>query len=442
MIHKKIGLAEIAEQGIGSIVTFWTIIVTSFFVFSSQNIIAPNLNNIGLFFQLSTQKQIDFYIGGIVPFLLFFVGGLASIYTGALAQKYRQIYLFLFFSLSSGICSLFLPLWNSIHYFYCFLLLAGAATGGFFPLPFALISELFSEKSKFIGSAYLSFAIGLGIAFGQFFAGYLGNEYPKQGWRYAYLSISLAILLLSTTYLLIYTKYKQRINSLFIDTHPTDSQKESIRKRIQMIFRKRTNTIVFVQGLFGCIPWGVFSFFLISFYENKYAISKILATSYALAAGGGMLLGTFLGGLLGQKLYNRKKTYLPLFMAISILFSILPIYLVLHQSRITNPILFAGFNMITGFIATLPAANINGILMNSNTAKDKSLIFALLNILESFGRGFGPFFISIILLMIPNRELAFKLSLLAWIPTSILWLFVSKSIEQDSIDERVQNENK
>ena len=78
--HRKtflsyIGLGELSSQGSRVILAFWMIIGMTFFLFGDQNLIAPNLKNIASSFGIVDQKEIDWYMGGLIPIFFFILGG-------------------------------------------------------------------------------------------------------------------------------------------------------------------------------------------------------------------------------------------------------------------------------------------------------------------------------------------------------------------------------
>ena len=84
-------------------------------------------------------------------------------------------------------------------------------------------------------------------------------------------------------------------------------------KDFSSIFKIKTNLLVFLQGIFGTIPWGVFSIFMIDYFVVDKGYSKPIATLVITLVGGMALLSSLIGGFVGNKLYQKNPKYLPLF---------------------------------------------------------------------------------------------------------------------------------
>lgn len=75
-------------------------------------------------------------------------------------------------------------------------------------------------------------------------------------------------------------------------------------------------SIVFLQGIPGCIPWGVIYVYLPDYLVQETSLNMNQATIIVILFGVGATLGSVLGGWMGQSVYNRNKIYLPIFMGI------------------------------------------------------------------------------------------------------------------------------
>lgn len=184
---------------------------------------------------------------------------------------------------------------------------------------------------------------------------------------------------------------------------------------------------------------GVFSVFMMDYYETSFGMSKLEATGIVSVMGIGILVGTFAGGLFGQKIYNYKKTYLPVFVMSSIVAGTIPSWFLLSVGKGNFGSYFPLLSFFAGFMAGLPASNINGIAAGVNRTEDRSAVFALLNVLENLGKGGGPLIVSLLLSFFPDRKTAFILSILFWIPAGLLWIPVIFNFERDELNAGISS---
>lgn len=264
-------------------------------------------------------------------------------------------------------------------------------------------------------------------------------------------------------------------------------------KDFKIILSTKTNIGAFLQGIPGTVPWGVFFVYLVHYYESNYDIPKDEAAFYLTVAALGIFVGTFFGGHIGNWLYNKRKVWQSRFSMWAVFLGIIPaLFLlqfspenfksaagnkpaptVLTQERLASgelthsmiceikireaavekrrqenlkknqagdasdsqagfyKTLFLLLNFITGVIIAIPGPNVRAILLNTNIPRNRGSIFALYNLTDDLGRGFGPFISSAFLLMIPDRTLALSIAILFWIPCGLAWLLISANLDKD-----------
>ena len=80
-----IGLGDLKKHGWRGILAFWMVSAIAFFLFADQNLIAPNLQNIGRSLGLNTDADVDWYLGGVILVVFFILGGAVSLIMGYLS---------------------------------------------------------------------------------------------------------------------------------------------------------------------------------------------------------------------------------------------------------------------------------------------------------------------------------------------------------------------
>ena len=311
--------------------------------------------------------------------------------------------------------------------------LTGVGIGGAFPLIYSLLGDYFPPRLRAAAAACIGLAMGVGIAYGQGLAGWLG---PTHGWRLPFLIVAAPNFLLAPLFLAtIREPARGRTEAIVAADHGYGAR--ITWAAYQQLFRIRTNLLVFVQGLFGTVPWGVFFVYLNDFLAQDKGYSVQTATTIVIGIGGASILGGFTGGMLGNRLYNRHPRYLPLLCAVTTFAAVIPTAALIQfpaQLGATDPsilpLLLTG--AAAGFTAAMTAPNIRAVLLNVNAPETRGSIFALYNLFDDLGRGLGPFFIGLLIASL-GRVGAFHVANLLWVVCGVLLVLMSRSFPRDEL---------
>ena len=193
--------------------------------------------------------------------------------------------------------------------------------------------------------------------------------------------------------------------------------------------------MIFIQGIPGTVPWGVFFIFLNDFYSQDKGFTVETATLIVMVVGAAAILGSFLGGLLGNWFYNRRPGHLPVLCGTSTLLGIIPMAVLINypsQIGIENPSttipMIIGF--FAGFTIAITGPNMRAMLLNVNTPETRGSIFSLFNLADDLGKGFGPVIISL-LIFVSNRLWAFNIANLFWLFCGVVLLFLTLVFPKD-----------
>jgi MFS family permease len=136
-----------------------------------------------------------------------------------------------------------------------------------------------------------------------------------------------------------------------------------------------------------------------------------------------------LGGLVGQRLLNWRRRYLPLLCAVSTALAVVPMaILISYPARpgqgLGGPLLIG---LLTGLLAAIAGPNINTMLQCVNPPERRGAIFSLLNLCNDLGRGFGAWVVGGMAASL-GRVPAFHLANLLWLfcsglLLSLIWVF-------------------
>jgi predicted MFS family arabinose efflux permease len=181
------------------------------------------------------------------------------------------------------------------------------------------------------------------------------------------------------------------------------------------IFGIKTNVLAFLQGIPGCVPWGVFMIFLNDFFAQDKGLSVETATLVVMAAGAATLVGILGGGFVGNYLYKRRPRNLALLCAATTSLGVVPTALMLNypaNSAAILPLFLIAF--VSGLLISVTGPNIYAMVLNVNAPETRGSIFSIFNLVDALGKGFGPVIISALILRF-GRLRAFNIANLFWL---------------------------
>lgn len=399
--------------------------VINLFLFADQNLMAPNLTQIAHEFGFNDIQR-DVNLGGNISFVFWVLGAVVTLGIGYFTDLMSRKRLFTAVVLIGSVPCFLTGFAQNYDQLFWLRALTGIGIGGIVPLTYSLIGDYFTHSNRAVASATVGLAQGLGIAIGQLLAGFIGPEF---GWRLPFIIVALPNVLLI---LLFWFTVREPLRGV-----TEESLKELIESGqaytgkinwslYKEIFRIKTNVLAFLQGIPGCVPWGVFFIFLNDFYAQDKGFSVESATLIVMAAGAACILGGFFGGLAGNWLYNRNPRYLPLLCAVTTLAGIIPTALLLNypsQAGVADPGMAAplAIAVFSGFLISITGPNMYAAILNVNTPETRGSIFSIFNLVDALGKGFGPVIISSLIVGF-GRLTAFNIANLFWVICGLLLL--------------------
>ena len=379
----------------------------SFFMFADQNLMGPNLTLIASDFNLLDVK--DQYLGGLIPLVFWIVGGFVALIVGYYTDVLSRKILFTLIVFIGEIPCFLSGFSETYIEFFILRALTGIGIGGIIPITYSIIGDLYAPNERIKVITLIGMASGLGIAVGQVVSGLLGDTF---GWRLPFIIFALPNFILA---IIFFMTASEPIRG-DMDTNITN-YKISKFSDLKYVFKIKTNILIFLQGIFGTIPWGVFSIFLIDYFVIEKSYLRSTATLVITLVGAMALLSSLIGGYLGNKLYNKNPRLLPLFCGISTILGVIPAALLINvPAKLNgNETLLVTYSVFTGLLIAMTAPNMKAILMNVNNAYTRGTVFSLYNFADDLGRGFGPFIIGNVLIYNFGRTVAFNIANLFWL---------------------------
>ena len=377
--------------------TYLTVLIciTVFFMFADQNLMAPNLSSIANDFGYDDHER-DEKLGGEISLGFFLLGAPVALFVGYLADvTNRCILLGIVILMGESACLGTYWVTTFPQLFVC-RVLTGISIGGATPVIFSLLADLYSEEYRVYMSTVVGVFMSLGVTCGQLLAGFIG---PAYGWRLPFLVVAIPAMFCGLIVILTATepirgaqeKSMLQINlnnsrnyesiettdqiSTENDNHRLLSNNDinnSIKyseeitwAKVYILFSTPSTIIIYLQGLPGCVPWGMIYTFMNDYLSSDRGFTVQQATLAILIFGIGGIVGAMIGGSLGQYLYSINKKYQIFMMGTTTGLSVLPIlYLLNTNSGPTGS--YYVMCAFMGIIVNMNGPNVRSVLQVRN----------------------------------------------------------------------------
>jgi translation initiation factor 4G len=382
-------------------------------VWSSSNLMAPNLSEMAVYFGLADPPQRrDLYLGSYCALAVSVaslpIAGTIGLWTDIVSSR-KLLYVATI--LGGGVSAIGTAYARNFRQLWMLRWINGGFMAGSVPVAFSFLGDLFDVHERNAASSGLTALMGAGIILGQVYAGTAGMV-----WSHAFIvSGSITIVLGILCWWLV--REPVRGGKEIVLRELIESGNRYERKLTPQAFRHavishRSNAILLWQGFFSSLPWGIIFVFLNDFLSQERGFSVPDATFLVAVFGFGCAMGGILGGYFGQELAAIHRSYLPLFMAVTTILGILP-FVGLLNSSFPNAHGFLGitYAILGGLIPSLPSVNVRPCLINVNPPESRGASLTTANLLINLGRGVGPCCITLIQSMFQvDRKFAFNVT--------------------------------
>ena len=398
----------------------------SFFLFADQNLMGPNLSQIADEFGFNDIQR-DVKLGGEISLVFWLIGGIFTLFFGYFTDIASRKKLLIISMLFGEIPCFLTGFVETYEQFFWLRALTGIGIGAIIPITYSLLADYFPSNMRSAATGYLGLVVGLGIGGGQLLAGITGPEY---GWKISFIIVSVPNFI----FLLLYALFATEPPRGKSDKNKTDLTKINYCI-LKKLISKKTNILVFLQGIAGTVPWSVFFVYLTDYLAQDIGYSVQMASLVVFVIGLSAMIGGFVGGLVGNKLYNINPIYQPLLSGVCTFIGMIPTAFLINLNpvstgaSITYPLILGVFS---GFFITITAPNMKAVLMNVNQSNTRGMAFSIYNLADGLGRGFGPFIISFFILQF-GRQWGFNLANGIWFFCGISILLMMKTYSKDQI---------
>ena len=453
--------------------------LTAMFLYADQNLLSPNLSAVAEEFGLDDREK-DLMLGGWLQLAFFVVGSPASLIIGWATDRVPRLRLFVI-TVIIGESPCLATYWVETYWqLFAVRALTGVAVGGCLPILFSLCGDMFPASERNYVASFLTIATGAGIAVGQIMAGTVG---PAFGWRLPFLlasgpAIALALLLYATVRepgrgaaedavlrrrrarLAAREERDARIrenderrgaddgrrgdddgrrDAPAASSGSASSEEYSAKIDAKKLWRQLkipSNAIILAQGLPGTVPWGMLNAYFVDFLHVQKGLTVEEGTLAVTLFGVGAACGTVVGGVVGQRVYNRQggRSAIAVVMGVTTALGALPGYFFLNVSTYgPGNVLLHLSCLVGGVLAAVTPPNVRAVLLNVNPPETRGTMFAFYSQIDDVGKGGGPALVAA-LIVAYGRTKAFNVAVSGWVLCGAILLCLRRYIDADVVN--------
>jgi MFS family permease len=408
---------------------FIFLILITIFLTADQAALIPNYLLIEKEFGITHAQM------GIVSSVFIIIGALATLLWGYLTDKYSRKKLLIIGTLMGEIPCFLTAFVTNYAQLFTVRAATGLGIGMILPVSLSLLGDYFPSKERGKGSGWLLFATGVGYLFGAGIAGIIG---PNFNWRYTFIIVAIPNLFLIPLFHFLVkepkrgegeAEVKEMLEAGAIYTYT--AKLSDFKKAITI----KTNLFLNLQSFFGCLPFGILSSWVITFFAQEKGFSVTMATALMMSFIGIRVVGNVIGGYLGDYLCKKRIVYRTILCIFSIFLGIPFIIGAIKYQVPPDPVFYQILPLfligsLGAVIPSIASPNARAILLDTNVPENRGTIFSVANLTDIIGGGIGPLLGGI---LADKYGLSFTLiiSTLFWIPCAILWLPLLKTVPLD-----------
>ncbi|TFG04984.1 MAG: MFS transporter [Promethearchaeota archaeon] len=424
----------------------------------SRHVLLPNLIVIShAFFGEGRFEAIEM---GLLMTALMGGSAIACLLFGILADKLSRKFTAMM-SLTFWILGLILSAY-AFEYLMLFLglLFIGFGSGGYIPIAQAIIADgaPLDKKGHYYGLSSIFTLIGM--LCGLFLASLLSPS-----WQLPYFIATALTIIMFVLYGVKGQNYQMGSNEKLIqdrnkNTKDFDYDYHLTWKNFKDLFQKRTNLLIFLEGIFSLLGMGIiiFSFYPFLIEGPAHLTPFTVSLIYILFIIPFQLLGIFFWGKLGDKFAKKNEKFRIWLIVIS--FTITTPYFMLVfwiqgtpaestdslTAALMNPGILTFIILFTfgAFLLGMYDPNQPPIINSVNLPETRGSVYAVNRFVEELGGAIGPLVLGIIFESFGySFYTAISIGMLFFIPGTICWLVVLKTFNKDhqkivqTVNERI-----
>ncbi|WP_297067329.1 MFS transporter [Thermococcus sp.] len=411
------------------------LVLMAAFLMADQNLLPPNYQQIMTEFGISEAQM------GLVSTIFVATSALITILWGFLSDIGGRKRLLVVGVLIGEIPCFLTAFVNTYPELLLMRLFTGIGVGSIIPIGYSLIADMFPENERGKGYAFIQTAFGFGTLFGMIIAGLIAS------WRPPFIIASVPNFILAPLFYAVAEEPRRGEGEKELREVLEKGYEYTYKISLEAVkksFRTRTNILIFLQGLVGTVPWGVLMYWLVSFLMVTRGMSKETATFVLLIIGIATVIGTLVGGYIGDYFERRTPGGRALITGISIFLGMIAamgiiLYPLPPELSLRGWLALTMYSLLFLQLVSFAGPNVTAIISQVNLPEDRGTIFGVFNIINSVGKALGPLFGGLLIEGLKNtgytNARAYEYTLIAgslfWTLCAVIWFWIMKSYPED-----------
>jgi len=299
-----------------------------------------------------------------------------------------------------------------------------------YPGLFSLLSDYFEPKlrGKIYGVMQMSGPVGFML--GTILATMLGSSI---GWRNVFfitggVGILVAILIFTTVRDMPRGGADPELQEL--DAEEVSESAEFNWHAVKDLFRNRSLLLLMAQGFFGVFPWYVLSFWFFRYLETERFYTPNEAMLIMIIAIIALSAGYYLGGSLGDTLFQRNTRGRMIAGSIGVLTGVFFLFFTMRVP-VDQTSLFLVLLALTSLAMSMASPNVIASVFDITLPEIRSTAQAIRKLLEDSGAATAPFLAGLIAMNTSLHDAILYICIGTWIVCAIIFAVLIKVIPSD-----------
>jgi MFS family permease len=422
-----------------NIVSLIIILFISVFNFMDRALLPPNYNLIMAEFG-KTESEV-----GLISTLFMITAAICTVIFGFLNDRVNRKWLLFGGSIYYSITSILTGYAPTYELLMLFKILTGIGIGVVLPVSYSIITDMFKASARSRVFSVFGVALTLGGAFGTIISSNFGEA---GNWRMPFIIIGFINLAVAISVIFLNNPKRGAKEEIL-----EDKMKEGLEysykiklKDLKYIYTRKSNFFLIINFIDN-IPGGIISAWAITWLVVERGVPKDIAGTLFLIASAFSLVGSIVGGIIGDRWFKKDKRarvgismfamifevpFLIIFVLIRFSFTGDPsISQVLGNSMFLISIIMVG---VFFFIDSFIGPNWYSTIMDVNLPEHRGTMLSIANLVDAVGAGIGPYIGGLLFQWLGSYQLAFIIASVINIAGFVLWIPMYRNIRKDIQD--------